>query len=484
MKNKCLKYVITVAGTMFWSSYAYSFGFPTFDIAEVAGTIKGVTTSNMSLVSTGTSTAATGQMLVEKGDGISSMLKFKDDAAEQAKKAAKNAKKAKARAEKAAKRAKKLEELKQFAADAKDVVNTAVMVGVAAQTTYNMISDEVEEYNSSKENENQQETSSNATQSVPIAKDTIRQGEVNSSTVKNMNNNSVAVSSGRTFKSQSLDVEKVVVEKQNQVVKIDEVNELQRVMKSQPNNVESQSKSLSDTVREVGQIKNNVPNVQEKQSAVKEISDTKLSDKVKNAVDNTNNASKMPVNARPIRTFKSVAKASPDKEANNEYNYRFSSKVSYAQAGFASGMTDDGTFVYSDIIADKCGLDFKDAGDEDKVEECIKTWVLCMNQEDAELSLACRKEYQKAMHDQVAADLASSINDKKYATTFDDEVAADLENKSAATTTEREEGSFSAAVSRANQEVLLRMMNAMSSQLLQGSLLAIDQIDPSYYEEE
>ena len=86
-KLQNLKYTIPVMGIMFWVTPCYSFGFPTFDIAEVAGTIKGVTTSNMSLMSTTSSTASTAQMVIEKGEGVSSLLKFKDDAVEKAKKA-------------------------------------------------------------------------------------------------------------------------------------------------------------------------------------------------------------------------------------------------------------------------------------------------------------------------------------------------------------------------------------------------------------
>ncbi|MBE6451006.1 MAG: hypothetical protein E7016_03465 [Alphaproteobacteria bacterium] len=367
MKMKTLKYLLPVIGAVLWTEPCYSLGFPSFDMAEVAGTIKGVITSNMSLLSTGTSTAATAQMLLEKGEGVSSLLKFKDETVEKVKKEAKIAKRDKAASQKAAQRAK---QLKKMGED---------------------VSGKVKE-----------------------SADTIKKG----------------------------------------------VNDVQNI--AQKEKVTSSTSSTNSTTDD-----NSLQNV----NVQEEVNVEKVeSEKTATMPVNTNER----VNSE--RTFKSMVQPTFDKEANMS----IVSRTSYAQ----SGLTDDGTFVYSDIIAEKCGLDFKDAENEDKVKDCIKTWVLCMHQEDAELALECKDLYQKAMHDQVSADLASSINDKKYATTFEDEVAGDLENKSSAATTEREEGSVSAAISRANQEVLLRMMNAMSSNLIQSSLLAVEQIDASYYEEE
>lgn len=371
MKMKTLKYVLPVIGAVLWTEPCYSFGFPSFDMAEVAGTIKGVITSNMSLLSTGTSTAATAQMLLEKGEGVSSLLKFKDETVEKIKKEAKIAKRDKAASQKAKQRAKQLKKMGE---------DDAGKVKESADTTKKGVNDVQNTY----ENIAQKEKVTSSTNST------------NSTTYD---------------------------------------NSLQNV------NVQEEV---------------NVEKVESEKTATMPV--------------NTNER----VNSE--RTFKSMVQPTFDKEANMS----IVSRTSYAQ----SGLTDDGTFVYSDIIAEKCGLDFKDAENEDKVKDCIKTWVLCMHQEDAELALECKDLYQKAMHDQVSADLASSINDKKYATTFEDEVAGDLENKSSAATTEREEGSVSAAISRANQEVLLRMMNAMSSNLIQSSLLAVEQIDASYYEEE
>ena len=49
--------ILLCSWIMLWTPPCYSFGFPTFDIAEVAGTIKGVITSVQSLTSTVQSTA-------------------------------------------------------------------------------------------------------------------------------------------------------------------------------------------------------------------------------------------------------------------------------------------------------------------------------------------------------------------------------------------------------------------------------------------
>ena len=107
-----------------------------------------------------------------------------------------------------------------------------------------------------------------------------------------------------------------------------------------------------------------------------------------------------------------------------------------------------------------------------------------MHNPKKEEALACREEYKKAMHEQIAADLSSSINDKKYASSFETDVAEDLESKSTALTNEREEVAYVGEVNKANQELLLKLMHSMSSRVAQEALRAIEQIDASHYDEE
>ena len=504
-KLQNLKYTIPVMGIMFWVTPCYSFGFPTFDIAEVAGTIKGVTTSNMSLVSTTSSTASTAQMLIEKGEGVSSLLKFKDEAVEKAKKAADEAKKAKTKAEKAAKAAKRAEELGIMQKEEKK--------------TDSQKKDETKEQKASVVEEKQE--------IKPVK--TVQDGEQNmASAVKEIEEKDTvkAVTQvDRTFKTQTVEkdeIKEVAVKPETDLDANDDklsnkdglvtttVDSMSGVAEIPQNQGDSKlnEKIAIDSVKQpitslngdlsqieaapqaqLGSISSSNADVVQAQP-IKQL-DTlggKATVSQPNVGTSSGAVSKSPapvLNAKPQRAFKQSVLNVSDKYASNEHTYKISSRSSFAQMGCpkASGLTDDGTFVFSDIIAEKCCLDYKDAEDEDKVRDCLKTWVECMNQEDGTKSLECIELYRKAMHDQVSADLSLSINNKKYASTFQVEVMGDIEKKSNAATTEREEGSSAAIVNTANQEVLLRMMNAMASQVLQTSFLAVEQIDASYYEE-
>ena len=78
-----LGYVILVCiGITFSASPCHAFGFPTFDIAEVGGTIKGVVTDVQSLVSTVQSTISQSKLLQSIGDAVGAVSKFRDENAE------------------------------------------------------------------------------------------------------------------------------------------------------------------------------------------------------------------------------------------------------------------------------------------------------------------------------------------------------------------------------------------------------------------
>ena len=166
--------------------------------------------------------------------------------------------------------------------------------------------------------------------------------------------------------------------------------------------------------------------------------------------------------------------------------YQSSRPMAFAQvasATFKTGTNDDGKFIYSDIIANKCGINF-DEVDEEKVIACVKTWVLGMNDANAETATDWKNEYNKAKRDHVAADLAMALTQKNYSASFSSEVADDLDSKSEALTNEREEISFVGKVAQTNQEVIIRLMEAMTGQAITDAWSAIGIMDKDYYDGE
>lgn len=186
----------------------------------------------------------------------------------------------------------------------------------------------------------------------------------------------------------------------------------------------------------------------------------------------------------------SEAAATPARRAfttsSTDFLYQSSRPMAFAQtatATFKTGTNNDGKFIYSDIIANKCGINF-DEVEEEKVIECVKTWVLGMNDANAETATDWKNEYNKAKRDHVAADLAMALTQKNYSASFDTEVADDLDSKSEALTNEREEISFVGKVAQTNQEVIIRLMEAMTGQAVTEAWSAIEIMDKDYYDEE
>ena len=464
-RNDILKYIIPVCfGIVLWTPPCYSFGFPSFDIAEVAGTIKGVITSAQSYASTAQSTISQGKELLALGDSVSSIMKFKDEALNAARKATKEAKKLK-----------NLERLKDLrskieggVSGVKDKISDAknTVTGVVDQTK-DKVSNAVETVPGVTGNKDVASAKDFAASDTGMNSPS----DVSKETTVNKVINLPATSSDRSFKG-SQSTTKQSVEPKN----ISGSNPLV-VPSNAVNNVQNNS----------GMLKNptvDLPNVNVGKSLGKNtVATLPVNSVAPSAVapksGAVNNLKLNSTPAKAARTFKTS-------DADSEINFNLVSSSSFAQlsSSFKGGTTDDGRFVFSDIFASKCNLSFEDAEDEDKVKECFKTWVLCMHNPKKEEALACREEYKKAMHEQIAADLSSSINDKKYASSFETDVAEDLESKSTALTNEREEVAYVGEVNKANQELLLRLMHSMSSRVVQETLLAIEQIDASHYDEE
>lgn len=166
-------------------------------------------------------------------------------------------------------------------------------------------------------------------------------------------------------------------------------------------------------------------------------------------------------------------------------SYRMQFPMSFAQEAeeeLKTGTNEDGKFIYSDIIATKCNMNFDDVSEE-KVAECIKIFVLGNNDSNAVTAAAWKKQYNASRYDHAAADLATALTQKSYSASFDTKVAEDLENKSEALTTEREEISFAGKVNQVNQEIIIRLMEAMTGQVVTEAWNSIENIDRSFYED-
>lgn len=160
--------------------------------------------------------------------------------------------------------------------------------------------------------------------------------------------------------------------------------------------------------------------------------------------------------------------------------------LAYAQVSgctsFKTGTTNEGNFIFSDVIAKKCCMNF-DEITEDKVSECVKTWVMGMNDANAETATEWKNQYNDSLHDHVAADLNKALEQKNYSANFETDVADDLDSKSSALSSEREEVSFVGKVNQANQEVIIRLMEAMTGQVITEAWSAVRDMESSYYED-
>lgn len=149
---------------------------------------------------------------------------------------------------------------------------------------------------------------------------------------------------------------------------------------------------------------------------------------------------------------------------------------------FKTGTTKDGKFIYSDEIAKKCDMDVDELSEE-KVAECVKKWVVDLHDPNAEVAAEWLRVYKIAKHDHIANDLAVALTHKNYSANFL-KVNEDLEKKSEALTNEREEISFSGNVALINQEIIIRLMESLTGQLVTESVSTLEMLDPDYYKDD
>lgn len=422
-KIKKMTYVILLCtGVTFWAPPCYSFGFPTFDIAEVAGTIKGVVTSAQSLKSSVDSALSQAKEFVALGNNLDVITKFRDAKA--------LAERAKEKVERVKKTKERIAKLRKKIAGAKDLVSGAIndVKDVAGQVT-STITDAKDMVNDAK---NKVETAvSDAKGAVDKAK-----GAVDSA--KDAVDSAVSGAKGAVDAAKGK-VDSAVSAAQGVVGNVT----------GQGGNTQAPAENTPATV-------------------------------------NTNGVAPLNIQTQ-TRGFKT---SSMDTDGA-EFGFGVVSSSSYAQlSSGATGTNEEGKFLFSEIIAVKCDMGVDDAENEDKVRECIQTWVECMagldndGNKDAIKGLECKEEYKKAMHEHVAANLASSIAEKEYANSFSADVAEDIESKGQSNSSERDDIAYVGEIGKANQELLLKLMDSMSRRLMQESFSAVNHIDVSYYEDE
>lgn len=150
---------------------------------------------------------------------------------------------------------------------------------------------------------------------------------------------------------------------------------------------------------------------------------------------------------------------------------------------YYSGATKDGRFVISARILRECEFSIDDF-DEETVFECVKKWVLLMHDENASKATEYRNQWVDAMGDQTANAVGTSMQHKNYTATFNESIADDLQEKSQMVTSERDILAYQGEINRVNQEVLRRMMDVYSTQILTEALHEVSSLDPSYFAED
>lgn len=471
-KMKSIKYAaLLYTGLMLWTPPCYSFfPWPTFDVAEVAATIKDYVTSTQSMISTVQSTAAEARQLLVIGDGKSSVKLFFNPKELQK---IKDAKLARIKANK-----ERLDALREKLAD--EVATVIPGDNSNSENATNTDVANADEYENTEENFDDFNVDDSLTETEEsfngILIDTagnkrgfLSSGDANAPTddmTSNAGNNAnastdEAVSNGGNNANAPAG------------------GFLSRGNANAPAGgfLAGVKDNANGTLVGVGTIGDIVPNETEQEDTTQGI---------KEVIPSVGKAIEVNLPKKPKIKLPTTSRGFR-KTSSNTYINGF--EVSYAQlGGVYTGTNEEGRYVFPDIIAQKCEMNY-DEVDENAIKNCIKTWVECLNGGGEEGSsvmdgLACTKLFKRAKHEEATGDLAAAINDKEYANSFEADVADDLENKSGSLSSEREDLSFLGEVGKANQKILIRMLHSMSGKLIQEGIAAIEFVEPGYYEGE
>lgn len=194
------------------------------------------------------------------------------------------------------------------------------------------------------------------------------------------------------------------------------------------------------------------------------------------------------------RSFRKLPEAEPEPDDQTqtpaqqtsavEIIFLKSEPMGFAQMGdYKTGSDDEGTFVFSDTIANKCDMGLEDLSLEN-VQNCVKIWVFAMNDPDATNANEAKDEYDKALHDHVAANASKSLDGTAYAASFKKDVAQNLSDKSGTTTSIRDEMAFMGKVMQTNAELMMHLLETDSADLTYNALKEVKLLTKDYYEEE
>lgn len=527
-------YYFTIAGILMASSPCSAFLFPTFDAAEVTNTIKGTAAQVQSVNTTVQSTLSTTQIQQAIGDNIGSISKF-SDIKEKAERAKKKIEKQKKRAERLQKMRQKIEKMKQTYDSAKEIYgdakgmynegmdaykNAADMYGEAqgyydqakgyvgeglsqlenikdkgaaqAENIANAagleIKSAVEEKSEATVRQNVQEktnllmpTSEKGLDDKALA-DLVSDSEFSEGAWSGAVSTEDSTLKSETVAKPSAGLRRPFV-REEQAAKMPQAGFVQPKLSVEPNVQQTKpvegttEKTLPDMkVDRTFKIRRQV------QPAVEPV-------KLPAAVGEKDGSSEV-LKLVPADFSKASEKENPAmrrafKKTSMSFSFGASMHHAFAQQAteLFTGTNDDGKFIYSDIIAEKCRMNF-DQVEEGSVEECIKTWVMGLKNKNAVVAGQWHEIYNKARHDHAAADLAMAISQKGYSAAFDTKVADDLENKSGSLTNEREEVSFVGKVNQTNQEIIIRLMEAMVGQAVTEAWNAVEGLDADYYRQQ
>ena len=484
-KMKSIKYAaLLYTGLMLWTPPCYSFfPWPTFDVAEVAATIKGYVTSTQSMISTVQSTAIEFKKLSSIGDGKSSVKLFFNP--EELKKI-KDAKLARIKANK-----ERLDALREKLAD--EVATVIPGDNSNSENATNTDVANADEYENTEENFDDFNVDDSLTETEEsfngILIDTagnkrgfLSRGDANNPTddmTSNVEDNANAPTDDTTSNAGNNANAPAGGFLSRGNANAPAGGFLSRGDANAPAGgfLEGVKDNANGTLVSVGTIGDIVPNETEQEETTQGI---------KEVIPSVGKAIEVNLPKKPKIKLPTTSRGFR-KTSSNTYINGF--EVSYAQlGGVYTGTNEEGRYVFPDIIAQKCEMNY-DEVDENAIKNCIKTWVECLNGGGEEGSsvmdgLACTKLFKRAKHEEATGDLTAAINDKEYANSFEADVADDLENKSGSLSSEREDLSFLGEVGKANQKILIRMLHSMSSKLIQEGIAAIEFVEPGYYEGE
>ena len=163
----------------------------------------------------------------------------------------------------------------------------------------------------------------------------------------------------------------------------------------------------------------------------------------------------------------------------------FQNQMAFAQEGcseYKTGSDEEGTFIFSDIIANKCCMGLEDLNEE-SIQECIRTWVFAMNDPDASDADEAKNEYDKALHDHISADAVKSLDGVAYAASFKKDIAEELRKKSEITTSIRDEEGFMGKLMQTNVDMMMHLLEINASDLTYDSLKEVKILTKEYYDE-